>query len=45
MMIIIIIMISMKIMCVEIGKTTVSHGVLLIMVRMYPGSTLRMRLQ
>ena len=38
-------MISLMIMCPGIGRTTISHSVLLIVVRMCPGSTRRMRLK
>jgi hypothetical protein len=39
----IMMMISLRIMCPRIGRTTISHNVLLIMVRMCHASTWRMR--
>jgi hypothetical protein len=42
MMIMIIMMMSLRIMCPCIGETTISPGVLLILVRMCHGSTRRM---
>jgi hypothetical protein len=40
-----IMMMSMRSMCPGIGKTMISHSVRLIMVRIYHGSTPKMRLQ